>query len=81
VTFNIVWKLCEATAARGMIARFDAIEQLAAGSVAARRINAADQPATGRRGPAMRLERLVVRKVGKRFDGPKRPTFRSASAP
>ena len=30
-----------------MIARFDAIEQLAADSLAARRINAADQPATG----------------------------------
>jgi hypothetical protein len=68
-------------AARGMIARFDAIEQLAASSMAARRINAADQPATGRRGPAMRLERLVVHKVRKRFDGLKRPTFRSASAP
>jgi hypothetical protein len=39
----------------GMIARFDAIEQLAAGSLAARRSNAADQPATGRRRPAVRL--------------------------
>jgi hypothetical protein len=38
-----------------MIARFDAVEQLAAGSTAARRINAADQPATGRRRPAVRL--------------------------
>jgi len=38
-----------------MIARFDAIEQLAAGSIAARRLNAADQPATGRQGPAVRL--------------------------
>jgi hypothetical protein len=40
---------------RGMIARSDAIEQLAAGSLAARRINAADEPATGRRRPAIRL--------------------------
>jgi hypothetical protein len=39
----------------GMIARFDAIEQLAAGSLAARRSNAADQPATGRQRPAIRL--------------------------
>jgi hypothetical protein len=45
----------EVESARGMIARFDAIEQLAAGSLAARRINAADQPATGRRRPAIRL--------------------------
>jgi hypothetical protein len=45
----------EVESAGGMIARFDAVEQLAAGSMAARRINAADQPATGRRQPAMRL--------------------------
>jgi hypothetical protein len=45
----------EIESARGMIARFDAIEQLAAGSLAARRINAADQPATGPRRPAIRL--------------------------
>ena len=44
----------------GMIARFDAIEQLAAGSLAARRINTADQPATGRRRPAMRLEAALA---------------------
>jgi hypothetical protein len=56
--------------ARGMIARFDAIEQLAAGSMAARR---------GSR--TLLGQRLVVRKVKKRFDGLKRPTFRSASAP
>jgi hypothetical protein len=45
----------EVESARGMIARFDAIEQLAAGSMAARRSNAADQPATGRQLPAIRL--------------------------
>jgi hypothetical protein len=45
----------EVESAKGMTARFDAIEQLAAASVGARRINAADQPATGRRRPAMRL--------------------------
>jgi hypothetical protein len=45
----------EVESAGGMIARFDAIEQLAAGSLAPRRINAADQPATGRRRPAKRL--------------------------
>jgi hypothetical protein len=39
----------EVESAGDMIARFDAIEQLAAGSVAARRLNVADQPATGRR--------------------------------
>jgi hypothetical protein len=44
----------------GMIARFDAIEQLTAGSLAARRINAADQPATGRRRPTMRLEAALA---------------------
>ena len=51
VTFNIIWKfvrgdgnpsserptVLEVESARGMIARFDAIEQLAAGSMAARR--------------------------------------------
>jgi hypothetical protein len=45
----------EVDSAGGVIARFDAIEQLAAGSTGARRINAADQPATGRRRPAIRL--------------------------
>jgi hypothetical protein len=44
----------------GMIARFDAIEQLAAGSLTARRINAADQPATGRGRPAIRLESALA---------------------
>jgi hypothetical protein len=38
-----------------MTARFDAIEQLAAGSVGARRINAAGQPATGQYRSATRL--------------------------
>jgi hypothetical protein len=38
-----------------MIARFDAIEQLAAGSMAARRLKVADQPATSRRPAATRL--------------------------
>jgi hypothetical protein len=46
----------EVESAGGMIARFDAIEQLAAGSLAAQRLNAADQPATGERRPAIRLE-------------------------
>jgi hypothetical protein len=44
----------EVESAGGMISRFDAIEQLAAGFLAARRINAADQPASRRR-PAIRL--------------------------
>ena len=52
--------MLEVESAGGMIARFDAIEQLAAGSLAARRINAADQPATGRRRPAMRLEAALA---------------------
>ena len=56
MTFNIVWKLVrgdakpfierptvlEVESARGMIARFDAIEQFAAGSTGAQRINGAD---------------------------------------
>jgi hypothetical protein len=50
----------EVESAHGMIARFDSIEQLAAGSMAARRINAADQPATGRQRPAMRLEAALA---------------------
>jgi hypothetical protein len=45
----------EVESARGMVPRFDAIEQLAAASVGARRINAADEPATGRHRPATRL--------------------------
>jgi hypothetical protein len=45
----------EVESAGGMSARFDAIEQLTAGFLAARRINPADQPATGRRRPAIRL--------------------------
>jgi hypothetical protein len=44
----------------GMIARFDAIEQLAAGSLTARRRNAAEQPATGERRPAIRLEAALA---------------------
>jgi hypothetical protein len=43
-----------------MLARFDAIEQLAADSLVARRSNTADQPATGRRWPAMRLEAALA---------------------
>jgi len=50
----------EVESARGMIARFDAIEQLAAGSLAARRIDAAKEPATGRGRPATRLEAAVA---------------------
>jgi hypothetical protein len=50
----------EVESAGGMIARFDAIEQLAAGSLAARRSTAADQPATGRGRPAMRLEAALA---------------------
>jgi hypothetical protein len=45
----------EVDSAGGMIARFDAIEQLAAGFMAAQRIDATDQPATGRRPAAIRL--------------------------
>jgi hypothetical protein len=43
-----------------MIARFDAIEQLTAGSLAARRMDAANEPATGRRRPAMRLDAALA---------------------
>jgi hypothetical protein len=39
-----------------MIAWFDAIEQFTAGSLAARRSATANQPATGRRSQATRLE-------------------------
>jgi hypothetical protein len=45
----------EVESSEGMIARFDAIEQLAADSVAARRPNVAAQPATGRRPAATRV--------------------------
>jgi hypothetical protein len=41
-------KVLEVDSVGGMIARFDAIEQLAAGSLAARRVNAANEPAIGR---------------------------------
>jgi hypothetical protein len=44
----------------GMIARFDAIEQLTADSLAAQRVDPADQPATGRRRPTMRLEAALA---------------------
>jgi hypothetical protein len=44
----------------GMIARFDAVEQFAAGFLAARRFNAADQPTTGRGRPTMRLEAALA---------------------
>jgi hypothetical protein len=50
----------EVESAAGMIARFDAIEQLAAGSLAARRLNPAEPPATGRRRPAIRLEAALA---------------------
>jgi hypothetical protein len=43
-----------------MIARFDAIEQLAAGSLAARRSTTANQPATSRQRPPTRLEAAVA---------------------
>jgi len=43
-----------------MIARFDAVEQLAAGFLAVQRFDAADQPATGRGRPAMRLEAALA---------------------
>jgi hypothetical protein len=45
----------EVESVRGMIARFDAIEQLAAGSLAALRLNPAGEPATSRRRPAVRI--------------------------
>ena len=41
-------KVLEVDSVGGMIARFDAIEQLATGSLAARRVNAANEPAIGR---------------------------------
>jgi hypothetical protein len=50
----------EVDSARAMMARFDAIEQPAADSLAARRINAADQPATGQQRPAIRLEAALA---------------------
>ncbi len=67
LSFNIVWRLVRGDAnpslsdlpclrssrLLGTTARLDAIEQLAAGSLAARRINAAAQPATGRQRPAI----------------------------
>jgi hypothetical protein len=52
----------EVESAAGMIARFDAIEQLAAGSLAARRLNPAEQPAnrsaTASDAPGSRIGRL-----------------------
>jgi hypothetical protein len=50
----------EVESAKGMIARFDAIELLAADSLAAPRLNAADQPATGRGRPAIHLEAALA---------------------
>jgi hypothetical protein len=50
----------EVESGRAMIARFDAVEQLAAGSLGARRRTTANQPATGRRRPATRLEAAVA---------------------
>jgi hypothetical protein len=54
VTFNIVWKLVGA--ARGMIARFDAIEQLAADSPGGAADQSSRPTGTGEWGPAMRLD-------------------------
>jgi hypothetical protein len=50
----------EVESARAMIARFDAIAQLAAGSLWAPRSTTANQPATGRQRPATRLEAAVA---------------------
>jgi hypothetical protein len=50
----------EVESAGAMITRFDAIEQLTAGSLAARRIDAANEPATDRRRPAIRLEAALA---------------------
>jgi hypothetical protein len=50
----------EVESAGGMIARFDAIEQLAAGSLAARRSTTANQPSTRRRWADTRLEAAVA---------------------
>jgi hypothetical protein len=50
----------EVESAKGMTARFDAIEQLAAGSLRARRINAAGEPATGRHRSATRLSTALA---------------------
>ena len=50
----------EVESAKGMIARFDAIEQLTADSLASPRLNGADQPAIGRRRPAIRLEAALA---------------------
>jgi hypothetical protein len=47
----------EVESAGAMIARFDAIEQL---TLAARRMDAANEPATGRRRPAMRLDAALA---------------------
>jgi hypothetical protein len=67
-----------------MIARFDAIEQLAADSPGGSMQPTNRQPVSGGQPcawkPALLAQRLVVRKVKERFDGLKRPTFRSASA-
>ncbi len=50
----------EVESAQAMIARFDAIEQLAARSLAARRSTTANQPATSRQRPPTRLETAVA---------------------
>jgi hypothetical protein len=49
----------EVESAGTMIARFDAIEQLVADPLAARRINAADQPATAQGRPGVRFKAAV----------------------
>jgi hypothetical protein len=63
--FNVL----EVETTRGMIARFDAIEH--------------SPPVPWRRGGEAALlgQHLIAHKLTKRFDGLKRPTFRSASAP
>jgi hypothetical protein len=50
----------EVESARAMIARFDPIEQLAAGSLGARRSTTANQPATSRHRPLTHLEAAVA---------------------
>jgi hypothetical protein len=50
----------EVESARAMIARFDAIEQLAAGSLGKGRSTTANQPATSRQRPPTRLEAAVA---------------------
>jgi hypothetical protein len=71
----------EVESARGMIARLDAIEQLAAGSLAARRIDATDQPATGRGRLAMRLGSRTGRLGAPGLPDPRQPPGPGRSGP